>query len=166
LDGRPLPPQYQTALGGEGSLPGYEAFELACGARENTVYVQRPDPEEDEEPVVPTFLAYGCDRSLLVQLEYRSEFGGALPLIGDGRYGGSEWLPPIDFTPGWTVFSNFGRGWSLSEEPSGLLVSRGTRARTDVGVGLLLGGLGFYWAYPLEGEDRAANFFIRLTHRF
>jgi hypothetical protein len=26
--------------------------------------------------------------------------------------------------------------------------------------------LGFYWAYPLEGEDRGVNFFARLQARF
>ncbi|NJD19731.1 MAG: hypothetical protein FIA95_10680, partial [Gemmatimonadetes bacterium] len=33
LDGEPLPPQFQRALGGEGSLPGYPLMAVDCGAR-------------------------------------------------------------------------------------------------------------------------------------
>jgi len=166
LDGRRLPPQFQTALGGEGSLPGYNLFEFDCGARSQTVYIDHPDPDTDEDVVVPAFLGYGCDRSVLIQAEYRSEFGGSVPVLGDGRFDGTDWLPPIDLTPGWTVFADFGRGWALGDESVGLLESRGTRARADLGAGILLGGLGAYWALPLSGDDRQVNFFLRFAHRF
>jgi len=166
LDGQRLPPQFQSALGGEGSLPGYGLFHLDCGARSEVVYIDNPNPSGDEPSRLPAFPGYGCDRSLLIQAEYRSEFGGSVPILGDGHYGGSDWLPPIDLTPGWTVFADFGRGWTLGDEPISLLESRGTRARVDIGAGLLFGGLGMYWALPLSGDDREVNFFLRFAHRF
>jgi hypothetical protein len=36
---------------------------------------------------------------------------------------------------------------------------------TDIGLGLRIGSLGFYWAYPLAGDDRGINFFVRLGRR-
>src|SRR5690606_6943439 len=60
LNDRPLPPQRQHALGGEGSLPAYRPFQFDCGARETA-------------PRVDGMLAYyGCDRLILLQLEYRT----------------------------------------------------------------------------------------------
>ena len=36
----------------------------------------------------------------------------------------------------------------------------------DVGLGLLFGDLGLYWAWPLNGDDQGLNFFLRIDHRF
>ena len=36
----------------------------------------------------------------------------------------------------------------------------------DVGFGLHLGDIGFYWAWPLSESNKNVNFFVRLDHRF
>src|SRR5690606_19682750 len=64
----PLPPQFQHALGGAGSLPGYSTFSIACGARDRLVRRSRDDPFQD------FFGGYGCDRMALFQAEYRGGF--------------------------------------------------------------------------------------------
>src|SRR5690606_20625324 len=67
LDGGPLPPQRQHALGGEGSLPGYGPFQFDCGARRNRVNILEDDVLVETE----FYPYYGCDRMALVQLEYQ-----------------------------------------------------------------------------------------------
>jgi len=162
LNRTPLPSQFQLAAGGEGSLPGHPLFELDCGARTT----RRLLPERRGDGAaggVPAFPGYGCDRLALVQAEFRSLL--PLNLDPDGRL--AEALAAVDLTPGWTLFLNAARGWSLSDggvggsfpgEPSGTL--------SDLGAGIYLGELGAYLAFPLQGERNRPAFFVRLTHRF
>jgi hypothetical protein len=73
-----------------------------------------------------------------------------------------DWYPRVEFSPTWTAFFNMGRGWTVD----GL---GDTDTLMDLGVGLYLGDLGIYYAYPLNEDangDRDGNFFIRLTRRF
>lgn len=147
LDDRPLPPQRQRTLGGEGSLPGYEPFRFDCGARASFV---GPDG----------FLPfYGCDRIALVQLEYHRAFPFAR---GWGRRLG--WDMDLGEIPGWVIFFDAGRAWT---ERTARVV-RGTGQEdfaADAGMGLRLGKLGLYWAVPLSGSDRGVNFFVRIGPR-
>lgn len=154
LDGEVLPPQYQHALGGEGSLPGLSLFELDCGAREAVVYAQR----ETDPSAYPY---YGCDRVALFQVEYRKAFTWDLELGPDeDEWNDWSWYPRIDLSPAFSLFVEGGRGWSAgSTRPD-------TPRGADAGLGLHLGDISFYWAYPLEGGNERVNFFVRLSRRF
>jgi hypothetical protein len=155
LSGGGLPAQFQHALGGEGSLPGVMPFSLDCGARAERVRSERR-PENE------VFARYGCDRVALFQVEYRGHFSLDLGLdpLDEEEWESRDWYPAVDLSPSWAVFFEAGRGWSRT--PGGS--DTGTAA--DLGVGLLLGDLGLYWAYPLTGDDRGINFFVRLQRRF
>jgi len=164
LNDVPLPPQFQHALGGEGSLPGYTLFSADCGARSVTRgYDVTIDDLTVRDPVFPS---YGCDQIALFQVEFR----GGLFVDWDFGRGGDEdvweddwdWYPRVELSPDWTAFFNMGRGWTVD----GL---GDTETLMDVGVGLYLGDLGIYYAYPLNEDasgGRNGNFFIRLSRRF
>jgi hypothetical protein len=151
-----LPPQFQSALGGEGSLPGHPRFALDCGARSTTF----PDPEGGPELIG----GYGCDEMALTQIELQR----TLPL---------EWSPlpeawteselggTLQFQPTLSAFINAGQGWNRSGG-SPFTDARNSPSRADIGFGVSTGGLGFYWAYPLNRKDQGLNFFVRLQHRF
>ncbi len=166
LNDVPLPPQYQHALGGVGSLPGQRLFAGDCGARTT---LRRYDVEVDEDVTAreAVFPAYGCDQFALFQAEFRGS------LFVDWSFGWDDeeddwdedwsWYPSIELSPDWATFFNMGRGWSVLEEGSD------TDTLMDVGVGLYLGDLGVYFAYPLNEDrngDREGQFFIRLSRRF
>ena len=105
LASRALPPQFQHALGGLGTLPGFEPFLVDCGARSAS-------GAHDGERFFP---AYGCDRFALAQVEYR----GTLSL--DFGFGDPDWDDDwwddvyIDLSPTWIVFFDAGRGWAYDE---------------------------------------------------
>jgi cytoskeletal protein CcmA (bactofilin family) len=149
LDARALPPQRQHALGGEGTLPGYRLFQFDCGARASTVELRGQT----------YYPYYGCDQILMVQLEYQAAFPFARRLTEElglsGRFGQLV---------RWVAFFDAGRAWI---EPDG----RDGRAggsedfSADAGIGLRLGPLGAYWAFPLSGSGRDVNFFVRLGPR-
>jgi hypothetical protein len=164
IDGEPLPPQFQHTLGGEGSMPGYGLMSMDCGARANRFSVFRGDA--DAAVRTPVFASYGCDRIALFQAEYRGDLSFNLDMGPDEWDDEWDWYPAIDFTPRWSVFFDAGRGWSLSEPGSPGWLGPSTETKADVGVGLFLGDLGLYWAWPLQGEDRGVNFFVRIAHRF
>ena len=147
LDDRPLPPQRQRTLGGEGSLPGYSAFRFDCGARSGPA---------DADGLVPF---YGCDRVALVQLEYQRDF----PIVrGWGRKFG--WDVDLGDVPGWVVFFDAGRAWTDRSSQLGRGGGPDDFA-ADAGMGIKLGRLGLFWALPLTGARRDVNFFVRLGPR-
>ena len=164
LNDVPLPPQFQHALGGVGSLPGYALFAADCGARSTVRGYDIPAGEGFiRDPVFPR---YGCDQIALFQAEFR----GSIFVDWDFGWGNGEeawdedwdWYPRVEFAPDWSAFFNMGRGWTVD----GL---GDTETLMDVGVGLYLGDLGFYYAYPLNEDEsggRDGNFFIRLSRRF
>lgn len=166
LNDGPLPPQFQHALGGEGSLPGYRPFSLDCGARSRAVQAARGRDGER----VTAFPAYGCDRIALFQFEYRGGFSIDFDLGGqdddwDEDWNDWEWYPVIDVEPRWALFFNAGQGWALGQD-DGPFARSDTGRFADVGAGFFLGDVGLYWAYPLNGDDRGVNFFLRIDHRF
>ena len=64
LNGAALPAQRQHALGGEGSLPGFAMRRFDCGAQGQAVLRDNSSYQR----------YYGCDRAVLVQLEYQTDF--------------------------------------------------------------------------------------------
>ncbi|HUH13127.1 MAG TPA: hypothetical protein VMK65_08450, partial [Longimicrobiales bacterium] len=151
LEGTALPPQMQHALGGVGSLPGYRAFQLDCGARAAGAV-----GADGRYPL------YGCDRVALFQAEYR---GGVDIHVGEGDlgHGHHHWDMDLDFD--WALFFDAGRGWAF--EGADVTPRAGTRTLYDAGVGLLFGDdVGLYWAVPLSGDGGGSTFFVRLGRRF
>lgn len=165
----PLPPQYQHALGGPGTLPGFAAFHADCGARASA-------GSHREQRFFP---AYGCDRFAVAQVEYRG--GLSLDLgFGDDRRDRAadrraadrwdrEWWErdwDVDLDPSWVVFLDAGRGWAYADPTLGL-DDRSTGTLYDVGLGLLFGDLGIYAAMPLNEEvEQEPRFLVRLGRRF
>ncbi|MEX0907951.1 MAG: BamA/TamA family outer membrane protein [Gemmatimonadota bacterium] len=149
LDGRPLPPQRQHALGGEGSLPGYGSFEFDCGARVNTVIVRG----DTYHPY------YGCDRVGLIQLEYQAGFPFMQRVTQSLGLGSS-----VGRLVRWVAFFDAGRAWTEPAARDGRLGGRDDFS-VDTGAGLRIGPLGVYWAMPLSGSGRSPNFFVRLGPR-
>lgn len=149
LDARPLPPQRQHVLGGEGSLPGYRLFEFDCGARRTTV-------DRDGDAFHPY---YGCDRIALVQLEYQANFPYARRLAEAAGI-----ATPVGQLVRWVVFFDAGRAWNEDDALDGRLRGEADFS-ADAGLGLRLGPLGVYWAVPLSGRGQGVNFFVRLGPR-
>jgi hypothetical protein len=161
IDGSPLPPQRQHALGGEGSLPGYALFSLDCGARNQEVF--RADVIAT--PVVgravpPAFVpAYGCDQFALFQAEYRGKlslrFGWGGSPWGDSERAG--WDLGWAAAPDWVAFVDAARGWGIRRPDEDFAL--------DLGFGLLFNRVGVYAATPLTREG-GLNLFVRLGPRF
>jgi hypothetical protein len=159
----PLPPQFQHAIGGVGSLPGYRMFSQDCGAREATrVYDQVIHQATLRSDAFPS---YGCDRFALLQVEFRGT------LFSGWSFGGNDqqdpwqedwnWYPKIDFSPKWSAFFDAGRAWMVNGKEADTLM--------DAGAGIFFGDLGLYFAYPLNEDkngNRKGRFFIRLSRRF
>ncbi|MBI4519960.1 MAG: hypothetical protein HY701_03935 [Gemmatimonadetes bacterium] len=158
LSDRLMPPQYQHALGGEGSLPGHPIFAGDCGARRSLVAY---GPAGAQLPFYPS---YGCDRFALLQVEYRGQLSIDLGFGRDEDLGGRWDSWSVDMSPSWLIFLNTGKGWVLDRP--GVAGRADTPALYDVGLGLLFGRLGVYWAVPLNGEERSPNFFVRLGRSF
>ena len=155
----PLPAQFQHALGGDGTLPGYAPFASDCGAR--ATLVSANDPVLSRFRLFPY---YGCDRYVLLQAQVVGYFG--FRLGGTNRR--NAWQGPGGFNfnvvPQWTVFFDAGRGWTnLDDTFPGV---RDEDWRYDVGGGLLIDQLGVFAAYPLEGPNKTVKFVLRLQQRF
>jgi hypothetical protein len=158
IDGELQPAWYQHTLGGEGSVPGFTLHDLDCGARDELLQTVHRGTGELE----PVYRRYGCGRIALFQLQYRSRAGLGF-LDRNARIQASEgagWIDAIDWNPSWLLFFDAGRGWSQSG------TAPDESAVADIGAGITIAGLGAYWAYPLSGDDRRPNFFLRLQRRF
>jgi hypothetical protein len=163
LTGTSLPPQYQIAHGGEGTLPGHPRFSLDCGAR-SQLRIAETGEGEGEARFQEVHPAYGCDRAVLFQ----AEFQGFLPISWNPvptEWDDSELSAMFDLHPTWAVFLNAGQGWTAGDAPSNF-ARTDSATRADVGVGIFLGPLGLYWSYPLNRRDQGVNFFVRLQQRF
>lgn len=169
LGATPLAPQRQHALGGEGSLPGFNLLSMDCGARGQVVRSQL-DPHSDPAPRA-FFRGYGCDRVVLVQAEYRGnvDFRINFGRSDDGEEDegfGREVGNVLNGTLGWIFFADAGSGWAKADP--GPVQQDGM----DVGAGVLLGRLGVYAAVPVASDgrfvrpSRGPNIFVRLNSRF
>jgi hypothetical protein len=168
LAGKPgggaLPPQFQHAAGGVGSLPGHRIFSVDCGARRIQAF--RSDvagSAESGQAGDRVFPGYGCDRLVAVQAEFRSLLAMELPR----DTGAGNFLGLLELTPSWYLFANAARGWSGSRDQELPELFRGEHSpwRSDVGGGLGLGNVGMQVAFPLQGPRRA-TFTLRVSHRF
>ncbi len=157
--GDPLPLQRRMALGFPDPLPGYGFRQFSC------------DP--GALPGQPAL----CDRALVLQTEFRTHLGLDFgpKWAGDWGGGGSdeEYEPFHVSGPDLVVFADAGRAWSVSRPGvSGPDVIPPDRLpalssfKTDVGVGLDFGPLGFYLAKPLDQANRAVTFTLRMGRRF
>lgn len=155
LTERALPPQFQHALGGPGTLPGFDSFHGDCGARSRIGSVEG----------APFHPSYGCDRFVLGQVEYR----GTLSLdfgFGDRDDHWDWWDVDIDLAPTWVLFFDAGRGWGYAADPA-FEADRTTGTLLDAGAGFLLGDLGVYVALPLNDEvKQEPRILLRLDRRF
>jgi hypothetical protein len=149
IDGTALPPQRQRALGGAGTLPGFDPLRFDCGARRVTL-------EIDGERYAP---AYGCDRAALFQLEHQAGF----PFLQ--RAGEAIGLP-LDMGQDvrWVAFFDLGWSWTERAVPGTRLPDDGEFA-ADLGVGVRIGPLGAYVAVPVAGGGSGVHFFARLGRR-
>ena len=160
-----LPPQYQRAVGGIGTLPGFPLFSGSCGARDSRVRLVRSvDPVEGNElSDEPMLGAYGCDRVVLGQLEYRGGFDFDVDLDEEEEEDDSHWRQ-VDMSADWTFFIDVARGWSHGDMT---FVDRvDTETMADAGLGLLFDEVGVYVAMPVTGDDRSLRAVVRLQHRF
>lgn len=163
LDGDPLPPQFQRALGGPESLPGFALWAADCGARTRTVSAVRHRPDAVDGSLA--YPAYGCDRVALFQAEYRHSF--FIPLRGDGTSDeGWGWVLGVWPEPAWSLFVDAGRGWSLSPADPAQPDDGSPGLLVDAGTGVSMGALSLYVAFPLTGGSGGAKFLFRLTRRF
>lgn len=158
LSETPLPPQYQRALGGPGTLPGWDAFHGDCGAR-------RVAGAHEGDRYFP---AYGCDRIALAQVEYHGNLAIDLGL-GELRHQfDHHWWKDVtlDASPTWVAFMDAGRGWIYGDAGSAVR-SGGTGTLIDAGMGLHIGKLGLYAAVPLNADSgQSPRFFLRWGMRF
>lgn len=164
LDGDPLPLQRRFSVSGVDALPGYEFRRV-----ENNADVGTCATGTDAE-----YAALGrpaqCERMLLLQAEWKGNFRvrlfGDRDRIGDRRYGASRFN--ADGT--WVIFANSGRGWLLGDRGTlgagtGRVPDTGTW-RTDLGLGVDLGGIGVYVAQAVSEQGHSPQLFVRLNHRF
>jgi hypothetical protein len=171
LDGSPLPPQRQHALGGAGSLPGFALFSQDCGARARRIFrfsdVAGHDPASTQ-PLRSYFPRYGCDRVALLQAEYRGDLRLHLGNEGDDTLDAEEedggWVRTalrngMRAGFGWVLFADAGQGWSRDADYPG------SDTAADVGAGIVIGHLGIYGAVPVTHGGQGFNLFIRLSPR-
>jgi Omp85 superfamily domain len=155
--GGPLPLQRRVALGFPDPLPGYGFRQFAC------------DP--DALPGQPAL----CDRVLVAQAEFRTHLGLDFgpKWASDWGTGDEEYEPFHVSGPDLVVFADAGRAWAVARPGvSGpdVLPPDGVPAlstyKTELGVGLDFGPLGFYLAKPLNQADRDVTFTLRMGRRF
>lgn len=159
-----LPPQFQHAAGGAGTLPGHASFALDCRARSVETVHSSSIPGEPP-PVGADVLhpAYGCDRLVAFQAEFRA----LLPVEIPRDTSAGNLLGILELTPSWYLFANAARGWATPGPPDVPPAFRRTDSawRSDAGAGIALGSVGAQVAFPFQG-DGGATFTIRVSHRF
>jgi hypothetical protein len=158
VGGDPLPLQRRLSLGSPDPLPGYAFRQFSCGGA-----------------LLPGLPAL-CDRAILGQLEFRTHLGFDFgpEWASDWGDSGEERYEPFHVSgPDLVIFGDAGRAWSVSRDgsvgpdviPPDRLPALST-FKTDLGLGLDLGPLGFYLAMPLDQADRSVTFTVRMGRRF
>jgi len=158
LGGEPLPLQRRVSLGYPDPLPGYGWRQFSCGGSGVI-----------GEPAL-------CDRAIVAQAEFRTHLG-----FDFGPKWASDWgdardehYEPFHVSgPDLVVFADAGRAWSVARSgsvgpdqlPPDKLPTLGS-LKTDIGVGLDFGPLGFYLAKPLDRAIRTVTFTVRMGRRF
>jgi hypothetical protein len=157
VGGDPLPLQRRLSLGYPDPLPGYGFRQFAC------------------DPGAVAGSPALCDRALLLQAEFRTHLGLDFgpQWASDWGTGDEEYEPFHVSGPDLVVFADAGRAWSVTRGglagpdmiPPDKLPALSTY-RTDVGIGLDFGPLGFYLAKPFDHASRAVTFTVRMGRRF
>ena len=151
LSGDPLPVERRLSVDGPGVMPGFGFRDVMAGENVGTC---------NESPVVNAMGAM-CDRIALAQIEYRGDL--KLDFSGDWE----DWPRHYHSAHGdvtWVFFADAGRGWNAAST-SWTFPALST-FRSDVGLGLDIGGIGVYAAKAVSPSNEPVNFFIRLRHRF
>lgn len=168
LNNEVLPPQFQHALGGPGSLPGLPGFPddpavpmmpaMDCGARGSQVSTSPTN-------LLATrfFPFYGCDRYVLFQAQLEGYFGFQ---IGDADldFRDEGLALNLELIPRWVLFFDAAQAWVQGN--IGPFTRSDEDLKYDAGGGIAFGDLGFYLAVPLEGDDKNVQFVVRLGSRF
>jgi hypothetical protein len=158
LGGDPLPLERRVSAEGPGVLPGFDFRSTRAG----------PDVGTCNGPFAVAGRPAECDRMALAQVEYR----GDLRLDVLDRLG--FWPRQYRTARGdaaWVLFADAGRGWKVGEPAGSMTYARNelppfSSFRTNLGVGLDIGGIGLYVAKSLSTPEEPANVFVRLQHRF
>ena len=156
--GGPLPLQRRISLGYPDPLPGYGFRQFACGG--------------DALAGDPAL----CDRAIVAQAEFRTHLGfdfGPRWASDWGTTGEPSYEPFHVSGPDLVFFADAGRAWMVAREgvtgpdvlPADKLPTLSSY-RTDLGVGLDFGPLGFYLAKPLDEATRTVTFTVRMGRRF
>ncbi len=160
VGGDRLPLQRRLELGYPDPLPGYAFQQFSCGG--------------SDLPGQPAL----CDRALVAQAEFRTHLG-----FDFGPEWASDWGDAADehyepfhvSGPDLVAFVDAGRAWMVDRRgiagiqadfiPADRLPALNT-FKTDIGLGLDFGPLGFYLAKPLEHSDRSVTLTVRMGRRF
>jgi len=154
LGGDDLPLQYRMSLGYPDPLPGYRFRQFSCGG--------------DLLPGTPAL----CDRALVAQAEYRMHLGFDFGPDWANDWGddsGERWEPFHVSGPDVVLFADAGRAWSVGSGPGQIPADRLpalSSFRTDLGVGLDFGPVGFYLAKSVGPVSVPLTFSVRLGRRF
>jgi hypothetical protein len=150
LGGDPLPLQERVSVGGPDPLPGYGFRADRCGEG------------APADPALPAL----CDRSLVVQAEFRTRLDLGL-LYRYRERSGVEQAIGIDQVDV-VVHGDAGKGWLTGDGPGRVPNDRIPALDewlSEVGIGLDAGGLGAYLSKSLTGGE-PVRFFLRLQRRF
>ncbi|MDP3772669.1 MAG: BamA/TamA family outer membrane protein, partial [Gemmatimonadales bacterium] len=154
VGGEALPLQHRLSLGYPDPLPGYRVRQFSCGGE---------------------LVAGGpalCDRVLVGQVEFRAHLG-----FDFGPEWANDWgeddndrYEPFHVTgPDVVVFADAGRAWMAGRGPNKIPLDRLPALSTfksDIGVGLDLGPIGFYLAKALDQAEQPVSFTVRMGRRF
>lgn len=158
LSGDQLPMQRRLSVGGPGTLPGYD-FRRAWRVD--------PDVLTCGGTVLPGAPAL-CDRMMLFQAEFRSDFG-----IGWVRDDGRDdwWRPGLNRRASWVLFADAGRGWNVGVPDGATTYSKHalpdfSTFRADIGAGIDFGSVGIYLAKAATTAREPMNVIVRVQHRF
>ncbi|HSU92159.1 MAG TPA: BamA/TamA family outer membrane protein [Gemmatimonadaceae bacterium] len=154
-----LPLERRFALGGAGTLPGYDFRAPFHGP--DVLSCNAGPTEISGQPAL-------CDRMLLGQIEYRHD--SRIRLFARRDPDGAQRFR-VDREVAFVAFADGGRGWISGPRagdlryPSDAIPSLST-FKYDAGAGIDLHYVGIYLAKSLTDWSNGVNLLIRLRHRF
>lgn len=158
MSGDRLPTQRRLSVGGPGTLPGYD-FRRAWRVH--------PDVLTCGGTALPGAPAL-CDRVMLFQAEYRSDFGVRWVRDDDRD---DWWRPGFNRHASWVLFADAGRGWSVGAPDLATTYAKDdvpplSSFRADIGVGIDFGSVGVYVAKATTTAREPINVIVRVRHPF